>query len=385
MIVRLGWFALCGAFALIALGLQLDRTARHNPAVAGLVPAPFRGFAQEQRAAIALHREGDDAAALTEAQALVRKRPVPAENLALLSLAASRAGDEELAGRAMILSAERGWRQPLAQYVVVRGAIEAEEWSTAGDRLYALWATGNPDQIVTDATIEALAQAQGRQAFARRLAQNPHWRNRYLGWGSRHLEPAVHADTVRRALLGGTLFDCARLAEQSRTALRRGQPGLAADLWGGHCAVTGADDGRSLAFPAVRPVGSGGPFDWTFPTRGGLSVNLRGDGDSSRLDYRNTDPFRAVIARRHLRLDPGRYAVELKRDGPPSAPGVSLTMSCIDAQGRRARALELSLPENPSATMEVPAAGCAVQIAEISAPRGTGEGLHIALSGAGPT
>lgn len=84
MIGRIMWIAALLALGLITALAQVDRSSRFDPVLAHAVPAPFRGFAQASLAGQAV-AAGSGAAAADLARDLVRVRPMPAENLALLA------------------------------------------------------------------------------------------------------------------------------------------------------------------------------------------------------------------------------------------------------------------------------------------------------------
>jgi uncharacterized protein HemY len=137
MIGRAAWIALLAAIALVTTFAQLDRAARFAPDLAASVPAPFRGFAAEQLARKSIGAD-DAEESLRAARALLRARPMPAENLTLLARAELLAGDEEAALAALQAAAGRGWREPFAQRAMAEAALESGDAQVAEQRIAAL-------------------------------------------------------------------------------------------------------------------------------------------------------------------------------------------------------------------------------------------------------
>jgi len=213
------WLLLCAGLGIAACFLQLDREARRNHALADNVPAMFRGFALEGMALRALRAE-QVKTSLEYATALVRKRPVPSEHLAMLSLAAATANQVELSNQAVLLSARRGWRAPVAQQVIALSAANSGQWTTASDRLMALWRSGVDGDAIGETTSQVLSYPGGRTAFAGRLAENPASLARFVRWGAEGLEPATFAPTLAEALRLGSEVDCEDLGRAAGRLLK---------------------------------------------------------------------------------------------------------------------------------------------------------------------
>lgn len=210
MILRLGSYLFLAVLAVVATFAQLDRSSRFAPQLAVLVPPAFSGFAAEQRTRAHVEaREGD--AALAEARALVAKRPLPAEHLALLSFAATLEDDEPLALAAMEASAVRGWRAPVAQFASARAALSSRAYDIAAQRISALLATGEMSEQARQLLAELITTPEGRSAMAQRYVARGHWQANSLPSAFAEAAPRDTALLLAEALEAGAPLPCARL------------------------------------------------------------------------------------------------------------------------------------------------------------------------------
>ena len=230
MIGRVLWLASLAALAGLSSLAQLDRAARSQPALAALVPAPFRGFAAERLTEQAIIAQ-DGATAVDEARRLVRARPLPAEHMRLLSQAAALNGDSELALAAMAAATTRGWRDPVAQLAAGQSALLQGEYDAAAQRIGALSAIGAlPEQ--RDALLAALlALPEGRAAFARQLVTPSRWRDNGISMATQVVPPDQLAPTLAQAQEEGAALPCDRLAAIAAS----GNAAQAALFWPGNC------------------------------------------------------------------------------------------------------------------------------------------------------
>lgn len=213
MMARITWFGSLAAIALVTAGLQLDRETENTPALAPLVPEPFRNFAQTRIAADAV--AGDDASlALAETERLVRRRPMPAEYLSLLAAAQARAGKVEDSDLTIQIAAQRGWREPLAQEAMMRLALAAGDEAEAARRYTALLLRQNPPV----ATLKELGPAvlgetggPGQQAMIAIISDTDRWNRQFLRLGRSAIPAAAFADITAASILRGAQFDCGAL------------------------------------------------------------------------------------------------------------------------------------------------------------------------------
>ena len=134
-------------------------------------------FAQTQ-IAVAAVGSGTPEQALTESQALISKRPIPAEHLGLLSGAHARIGDTDRAVLALKLSASRGWRDRGSQIALLELAIEADNGVEAARRFAALLAVDGNQQLVTRFAPRVLRVAGAEAELDRLMQNNPRWDDR---------------------------------------------------------------------------------------------------------------------------------------------------------------------------------------------------------------
>lgn len=196
--MRVVWWIVLGALALIAIGAQMDRQSRYSPALASHVPGAFQSFALAHEAAASLDR-GDNPEALSLARELVAKRPLAAENLTLLAMAELANGDETAAVQSIDLAGQRGWRVWPLQVSLFGIAMENGNYEVAAMRLAAMWAVPEDREMVNQATSSLLATPEGREAFAQRLAQGGIWTKGFNRRARTANASANDAITLRRA------------------------------------------------------------------------------------------------------------------------------------------------------------------------------------------
>ena len=160
------------ALAVVAIFAQIDRQSRRDPHLAAFVPDAMAGFALQQRSVAAIPAD-DPEKALDLARKLVRKRPIPAEHLATLSVAQLQAGEAEQSLQTIQLAAQRGWRNSPAQETVLRLAVEAGDYETASYRLAALWLVDRGNPRLGELSKLVLSDQEGRATFSKLLADIP--------------------------------------------------------------------------------------------------------------------------------------------------------------------------------------------------------------------
>jgi hypothetical protein len=223
MIGRIIWFAALLAIAVVTTALQIDKQSEAALALAPLVPAPLRNFAQTHVAAAAA--EGDDAAlALAEAQTLVRRRPVAAEYLTLLAVAQTKAGQGEAAALTIQIAGQRGWRAPLAQEAVLRLALAAGDQAEAARRYAALFL----HDTTPDALLEELGPAvldepngPGQQTLATIVSGTDRWHAGFLRRGARVMPPQAFSAVAAASRDQGAQFECVPLNQAIRVLQQR--------------------------------------------------------------------------------------------------------------------------------------------------------------------
>lgn len=231
MIGRIIWFGALAAIALLTVALQLDMQSKKAPGLANLVPAPLRNEAQSQIVQIALTGK-DTKLAVTEAERLVRRRPLPAENLTLLAIAQAKAGQMDAAGRTIQIAGQRGWRVPAAQEAVLRLALGAGDKPEAARRYAALFLRAQtPDSLLEDLAPPVLGEPRGlgQQTLVAILVGGERWHSTFLRRGVRVMPPDAYSAIVADSLARGTVFDCGVLGQTLRQVELR-DPAAAADV-----------------------------------------------------------------------------------------------------------------------------------------------------------
>jgi hypothetical protein len=213
MIGRIAWTAGLVCVGAVTAVLQTDRQSELNPELAAAVPPMLRSYAQRAVAVEAV-KEQDPATGLAAAKALVRRRPMPAENLTILALAQAKAGDVKAAGLTIQLAGKRGWREPLAQEAVLRLALEAGDKPEAARRFAAMFRNGStPDEKLIALAPQVLGEPRGggQETFATIIAAAPLWHEQFFQRGARVLPSSVFAEVIDLALDRNAQFPCGHL------------------------------------------------------------------------------------------------------------------------------------------------------------------------------
>jgi hypothetical protein len=231
MIGRILWLAALAAIALVTSALQIDKQAEATPAMARLVPQPLRNFAQTRVTATALD-SGDPAAALAEAERLVRRRPLPAEYLTLLAAAQAKAGQADKAVGTIQLAGRRGWRVAAAQEAMLRLALANNDRPEAARRYAALFlADATPDALLLELGPAVLdgADTAAQDTITAVVVGGERWHGTFLRRGSRVMPPAAFAAIAEGSIARGVRFDCGVL-KPSLDALKRRDAAAAESL-----------------------------------------------------------------------------------------------------------------------------------------------------------
>lgn len=212
---------------------QLDRASQQRPELAVVVPAPFRAFSQMPIALIAL-ATGSPGAARIEAAKLVRRRPMAAEHLFVLSMADLRAGREKGFARAFRAASTRGWRFAPLQIAAAQASLAERDAPGAAKRVAALWAAEGNHPMLPELTRNLLDLPGGAHAFGTLMARSRVWRLNFLSRAIEVTTPARAMETLAAARRAGARIDCDALAALRGQIEARGTPvdtaALACDL-----------------------------------------------------------------------------------------------------------------------------------------------------------
>ncbi len=223
MIGRAIWFGTLAVLAVVTTFLQIDKQSEETPALAVAVPSPLRNFAQTQITRTALDAD-DGAAALAEAERLVRRRPIPAEYLSLLAIAQARAGQAEQASLTIQYAAQRGWREPLAQEAKLRMAISAGDKPEAVRRYAALFLRKNtPDDLLIELGPQVLSASDTAELepMIAIVTGGQRWHDHFLRRGQKVMPPDAFAQITIASMSRGAAFNCKNLAQAVKVLSRR--------------------------------------------------------------------------------------------------------------------------------------------------------------------
>lgn len=223
MIGRLIWYAVLAAIAVLTATLQFDKQAETRPAMARLVPEPMRDYAQTRVTKAALEG-GDPATALAEAERLVRRRPLPAEYLALLAAAQVKAGQTDKALETIQVAGRRGWRVQAAQDAMLRLALANGDRPEAARRYAALFLNdATPDALLTELGEPVLggADVAARDTLIAVVVGGERWHATFLRRGARVMPSAAFAAIAQGSIARGVRFDCAVMKPSLDALVRR--------------------------------------------------------------------------------------------------------------------------------------------------------------------
>lgn len=198
MIGRILWCAGLLGVALSVSAAQIDRQSRFDPEFSALVPDGFRGFSQVHLARAAMAGDNPQIAQ-DQTRELVRVRPIPAEHLSALAVAASVNGDEQTAIQALEAAASRGWREPVSQTAVVEASLLSGNYDQAAQRLIALWLVDNGQERLVNYTARLFETAEGRAAFSRFLPSSQGWRRNFVAQMKGALDPEIIEQVISQA------------------------------------------------------------------------------------------------------------------------------------------------------------------------------------------
>lgn len=367
------WFALWAAVAVAAAGFEMDREARYNASLAALVPAPFRGFALEVLARGALAR-GDSAAGVQLAREMVARRPIPAEGMAMIAQGELAAGRERSALAAVMVAAERGWRDSFTQAILVQLAVQGGDWDIAAQRLLALWRKGGHNDEVRSLSGAVLSRKEGLRAFNAQLGAEASWSNVLLLWSARTLDASSVRSLAHTLRSQRARLDCSLLSDGANSAIRRGRGEAVDALWQAACGDTSNGVvtqglGKLWFTPTDELVG---PFGWSYPVGPGVVQEVSRVGGEAALHFSNSEIIRQPIARRMALLPSGEHFVRAEGDAvkPSAGLGLTLMIMCFDLEGSSQKIAKFTLTREGQ-VFSIPVA-CVSQMFEIEA--GTGGG-----------
>lgn len=350
--------------------VQLDHEAAHRPALAKYVPEAFREEALLQLAA----RDVDAPDGLETAKLLVERRPVPAESLSVLTLAAFHAGDEALAARALGEAATRGWRNPMAQQAMFESGVAVGNWDVALGRLVALWRAGRRDELLVSYMQRVVDSPEGRAALLGRFSTDGAWLDEFFVWAPSKLTPRAFTQLVDEASTLGLPVKCEAFRRSAFQLANSGEAEALQRIWSGQCAKGSAPSG---SFRWTQPSAKGGPLDWNYAPDSGVEWSLSSDEPSPALAVRNRDSLAASAARRFDVLPAGTHGVRITMKGRASPGDAALKVICIDSAGKARGAANLDASSS-DLSLPIPA-DCPVQRFDLMVGRTALEDVRISV------
>ncbi|MEM1050677.1 MAG: hypothetical protein AAGI28_01145 [Pseudomonadota bacterium] len=218
MIARVIWFVILLGAACVTAGVQLDRQVRKTPELAAYVPELFRSASQPRIAALSID-SGIAKDGVTQAQTLVRRRPMPAQHLRLLAQAQFAADEAEASSLTIQYAAQRGWRDRLAQEAMMQLALAAGDRSEATKRFAALFLINGTDRgLLEEAAGEVLGEPGGqeRTLYAEIVSGGQRWHSTFLRRGARVLPPDAFVEILEKGIASGAGFRCSDLKQALR-------------------------------------------------------------------------------------------------------------------------------------------------------------------------
>lgn len=381
--LRRAWYLLLLIVAAVATVVQVDRHAHEVPAYAAFVPHRFANFSLIGTAAQEAEN-GPPKKAVADARRVVSMHPIQAESLTLLAVAELRNHNQDLGSRALLLAAQRGWREPLAQRAVAIAAAQSGEWDVAADRLAALWKASSDGPDLRELSASLLQQPEMQAHFATRLVDDKEgvWTDGFVRWATDNLEPAVFVNTVTRANRAGARFDCAMMTKSTRKLLRQGWLSLAKQLWHSQCGAGQSSAMNDFAFvePSLDPDAIEDPFAWQYPEGVGLTLDFPGRSTGAGLDFENTEPLRQLLAQKYVALAPGSHVIRVTAERFDSASRPMLVQfSCAGDEGRKVFQPIAADSRKGPITVDIPASGCSVQTINLRVAKGRGKDVRIAV------
>ena len=366
--------------AVLCIGAQLDHAVESRPGLARLVFPPFEGLAHAVSAERALTMEMQNAS-LREARALALARPTASESFSRLARAYALQGDGEGAQRAILASAARGWRDPLAQLVILQAALGVEDWDVVAQRLTALRKMRRDHQFFDEKLVQLASIDRGRQVLAEQLAADPMGQRQFMRDGLNLLPPEQFTQILVESAKGQDEINCDTFTLATERLLRAGDKNNAMKTWLPSCRNS-ANLSSDISFERIVDTGAPAPFAWRYPRSSGLSsFPTTGKDGGIVLQFANNSRLNRVVAERFLTLEPGEHRIEISTAGTATVQrGRNTTITpAVQCMGERRSFLDVR-EDAGRWTVLVPQEGCEVQNIQIVATPGTETVTAVAIS-----
>lgn len=272
--------AISALYVVAAWNSAFDRESGGNPAAEQLVAGPFRAKADAARSYTLLRAEENEKAAAAAARA-ISSDPIDRNPTALLGAALLASGNATGADAAFRVAAQFGWRQSLTQLYWLQVGLATSDWDTAALRMDALLRS-DPEMPNADMLLSRFeADAAGRAALSRRLAENPPWTQQYLLPGERFSpkQLALRGETLTALAETGGALGCEPVKAFTEQLVLRGQYDRAESVWDAHCpqaVATGAL--RDPRFARLELSARPDPLGWRAQSDADLVIRPRDEG-----------------------------------------------------------------------------------------------------------
>ena len=378
---RVGLYLVLFLAALTCIGAQLDHAVEKQPSLARLVFPPFAGLSHAVAAEKALATEMKNAS-VREAKALALARPTASESFSRLARAYALNGEAELAQKAILASATRGWRDPLAQLVILQAAMNVEDWDVVAQRLTALRKMRREHDFFDQQLVQLASVERGRTELAAQLAVDPMGQRQFMRDGLSLLPADYFADIMVKSASTEQGMNCDTFNLATERLLRTGDRRNALKVWLDDCRGSANAGFADIAFGRGATDELPGPFEWRYPRGAGLSNFTASDGEGQTvLRFANNSRLNKVVAERVLLLDPGSARVNVRLDQSRRAetgrkPRVSPVIQCFGAR----KSVLTSSEDGDDWTVQIPGSGCDVQLLQILATPGRSTVASVSVS-----
>lgn len=371
-----------GALALAALSPLVLASGANRLAMIGVDVGWPRGLSVGPGAALVETREaivrGDATAAARAARAALAADPLHPYASGALTLALAQGGDAQAAQDAATVAAPNGWRDPVIQKLVARGALATDDVKVAAERADAM-ARLRPAEAPLPEELALIERAPGGgAALAGRLAVNPSWAAPYLRSVATlpGAEAAARLAVLTQARNEGMIADCAVIGETAEALVGGDRTPEALALWGGlgcgdvregnlSAAAGGFEEPRDARAFVTR-------LRWHLATDGRVNAVIEpGQAGGSVARVESSAAITVVALERVIARPAGRYALRWRAIGPDGAAprDHAVVVECLD--GRRLSGSAARAPGGYAAPVAI--AGCAAQRVRVTvAPGGSG-------------
>ncbi|WP_162792485.1 hypothetical protein [Novosphingobium sp. P6W] len=373
---KIAWASAIIIIALIAIGVQIDRQARRDEIFAHFVPPIFRGYALEPLAREA-YGAGNYADGIAYSRDLVFRRPLPAENLALLTNGLIKSGRGDAALPVLLLAAQRGWRDRYTQRVMAAAAQQSGASSVAAQRLLALWRQGDRDQKTKELSKVILTTPDGVKVFSEGIIEpDRSWANDFIVWAVENL-PYQSMLAISRSMANDKItIDCGVLSLKIRQLALASEANVSNSLWSAFCSKGFATDPADFRFKSFIRVP--GPFDWRLLEEAGLDVKFVETKAGTHLHYENSRPIKSLAATRIAKLGSGQHIAHVRGDVSIAKMSFVLQIDCLGKNTALRRLYKMRINKGINSFV-IPDKYCDSQEISILVPYGVGDIAPIAI------